>query len=181
MIGRANWFGVRWLLLGVLCGALVAGVYRFAPRAISERISGVQFSLGTNHASRKVTIAMRGSWRYTLEGFRRFHGTIGVYGPNEANPYNYEHRPITMTLYPSAGGALMWMGSRGGKGFIFTYGALYASTDFDQIAITVTYDPDHEWTSENGMMIVGPSTTRSNGLRIANQVMRRSLGHIVLR
>jgi len=159
---RTSWSLVRWLLLVVLCGGLVTGVYRFAPRAISERISGVQFHLGTNQAIRKVTIAMRGSWRYTLDGLRRFHGTIGIYGPHEANPYDYEHRTITMTMYPYGGGALMWVGSRGGEGFIFTYGALYASRDFGQIAILAT---------TNGTIVAGPATTRAAGLRVSNQLI----------
>ncbi len=55
------------------------------------------------------------SWRYTIEGNRRFHGTIRIYGPGEANPHDYEHRTLTTTLHPFAGGPLAWQGSRAGQ------------------------------------------------------------------
>jgi hypothetical protein len=78
----------------------------------------VQFHLGANHQIRRVTVAIHGSWRYTLIGNRRFHGTIGIDGPGEGNPYDYKHRALTMTLTPFGGMPMMWEGSQSTRVFI---------------------------------------------------------------
>lgn len=171
MSKRTGWVLARWLLIVGLCGGLVAGVYRFAPRAISERIPAVQFYLGANHRIRQVTIAIHGSWWYTIEGNRSFQGTIGIYGPGEGNPYDYEHRTVTTTLYPFGGGPLLWQGGSAGQPWAFAYGSLFASRDFRQISIM----------APNGLIIAGSASTRKGGLRIANRLIPASLGLKVLK
>ena len=169
---RIGWTVVRWALMGTLAVCAAIEVYRMAPRPVSERISAVQFHLGANHHIRRVTVLIHGHWRYTLVGEnRRFHGTIAVDGPREGNPYDYKHRTLTTTLYPFGGGALVWLGSRRGQPWTFTYGSLFASRNFRRITI---------WVS-NSLFIAGPATTRVSGFRIANRVMRAFLGRTILR
>jgi len=132
---RIGWRLGRWVLVGALGACLAAVVYRVAPRPVSEGIPAVQFRLGANHHIRQVTVAIHGSWRYTIFGYRRFHGTIGIYGPGEDNPYDYKHRTLTMTVYPFAGGWVLWEGSNADQPFLLSYGSLYASRDFRRIRL----------------------------------------------
>lgn len=171
MSKRTGWGRCRWVLIVMLGVGVVAGVHRLAPHPLAERISSVQFHLGTDHAIQPVTIVIHGSWRYTLKGNRRFYGTIGIYGPGQGNPHDYEQRTLTTTIYPFSGGALVWIGSQDDRPFAVMKGSLFADPGFHQVAI---------YGSISGL-IAGPADSRAAGLRIANRVMRRFLGRTILR
>lgn len=166
--GRGNW---RWILIVLLGIGVISGWYRLAPHPLAKRISSVQFYLGTDHAIQLVTIDIRGSWRYTLSGNRRFYGTIGIYGPGQGDPHNYERRTLATTLRPFSGGALVWLGSQDDRPFHVMKGSLFASPGFRQVAIY----------GDGPTLFAGPADSRIAGLRIANRVMRTFLGRTILR
>lgn len=165
-----------WILAsaGVIAlGAVIGGFVYTARHPVAIRISGIQYHDGSDHQTQPVAVTLNGDWYRTLSGQRIFRGTVDITGASRRNREN--HRPLTVGFQPDGMGPLVWGYFENGQPQTYSYGSLFVSPNFRQVAVL-----EGGWSPSRGLALAGPATTRSAALKISNHVMRKFLRGSVL-
>lgn len=172
---------VLWTMLIVLCIA-GAAVYIYGPRAVLLDTQGVKYRLGEGNAGKEqlVQVKIEGDiWR-EWNGVPKFVGTIDIEG--EVPEVPNERKKVEVNLSEEAIERLIIYDYFDNEGLhMIAYGRLYTDKSMERISINVFEETEGSaeggrgWDSGSGLVITAPAQNRQEALKIANELMEKTM------
>jgi|LSQX01.2.fsa_nt_gb hypothetical protein len=160
------------LFVGVIL--IICIFYIYYPRRIDLDTQGLKYRLGDGSAGNEqlINIYIKGKMYRGLTGNKTFKGIIDF--EDDGIPVPKVHRQLEINFFRGYAGVIAYQYNQDGKPVIFTIGSIYTNKNFNKISIAVL---DHEgsggsWTSEDGIMITAPASSRSEAIDISNKLMK---------
>ncbi|MED5017386.1 hypothetical protein P9847_08695 [Paenibacillus chibensis] len=171
-------------VLILLTTLIIVVVITFSPKKIHINTQGIKYRLGTEHlkSEEPVNVKIEGKLYKSISGKRRFAGTIDIEG--EKIPVPADQRKLNIPITSDGWGAISYpyfvyrkedgvtVGSH-----TYQYGSLVINNDFTKVSILVSDQNQINdnggvaWNAENGQMITVPASSRSEAIRISNEIM----------
>jgi hypothetical protein len=175
------------LLLLTIVITLVYIALNMYSRSIDLSIQGVKYQLGPENGNyvQPETVRIKGNWSRSLNGLRKFKGTITF--AHDLIPVPKESLETTIRFDKNGYGPIMYAyfeTSDSGVAMprVYSYGTLFANADFSSVTFlkmreVVAKDGTNggEWNGSDGLMFAGPATTREQALMISNVLMQKHL------
>lgn len=182
----------KWILsfslLVIIIG--VAGIiYVKHPRSIDLELAGVKYQLGSEGAksgTEPATVVIQGKLHTSLKGERVFKGKIQIVG--EQIPVPQDQRKVEIHFSKDGWGSISYIyfifDERGAikDSDIYQSHSIFASKDFSRVTLLLNTSDQRSdvkdgnthtvWSSENGMMLSAPASTREEALALSNKLMR---------
>ncbi len=133
-------------------------------------VTGVQYQPNSAR-TRTIKLDLHGTLHRSLFGKLAFDGTVEIDGATIANRDN--GRPVTIVLNQATGGDMMYTSWH--PLALYDYGAMFANQRFNEFTILEFRPHGGGWNGQNGLTIAAPAHTRSQALRLSNELMRRYL------
>jgi hypothetical protein len=156
---RKKWL-ISFLIL-IVVTVLGFRFYDMVPRSVSESLKGAEFRDLTNPVSNPVTINIKGKFHETFFGERIFIGTLQVKSPQFSD---FEKaKKVTIEFFPqnNGDGQLSYIKNGVKTGIL----GFFANKDFSKVTITG---------GKGGRMVAAPARSRSEAVKIANNLMNKS-------
>ena len=160
----------RWLVVAV--GALVLlGLYIFRtyPRHVAITLHGVQYQVGSHTRLKTVTLRLNGTRDRSLFGPETFDGTVDISGASIPDRLNGRFLHVVF----ASGMPGLLTGSVWSHPQLYYYGELFPNKSFTEFTVTEWQQEGHGsgWNGSNGLVISAPAKTRTQALRISNELM----------
>lgn len=166
-----------WTCVVVVLAVAGAAIFRTYPRHISEKLHGVEFRLGSPQSGVKpVTLQLEGTLDTSLLGKQSFHGKVIIIGATYKNKDNSKRTDIVFQTHTLAGGMITYFDYK--TMTAYNYGSMFTNHRFNQFTIEEFHSG---WDGGSGLMISAPASSRSDGLKLANNLMENVLNRLQLK
>ncbi|WP_042164664.1 hypothetical protein [Paenibacillus gorillae] len=175
--------GLPLTILGIIIAVLLI-CFLYIAREYKVSLEGFKYQLGEENVpvSESAVLKIDGKVKKSITGQRTFIGTIDISGEDIPVPEKY--RKLEIKLQRDGSGVIIYHYNDKGLPVIYSYGTLYASSDFSEVTIAIFDRQEHSssgvWTAEDGLMFSAPSNSREEALSISNRRMSRVLQNVIL-
>lgn len=139
---------------------------------VDSRIQGVQFRIGDEGYSEKVSVAIKGEYKRYLFKNDTFEGTISI----DRYPYTLEE-PIIQAVFIDGYASITYAGVKDGDPDMHMLGVLCCTPDFRKLLIGISEPLNADsgsWSTKNGLVICAPAESRAEALKNAKLLSRKS-------
>jgi hypothetical protein len=171
-IRKCNLIKLKKLYLVFICivGIVSFVVWYSLPKEINQAFDGIVYGVGSksNQIDKEVAITIKGKMYRKIFNQDRFKGTIDINGEVPTNII-IDKKQVEVVFIEN-GGSLLFGDS--------SYGILYINKDFSELSIIVYElieserdNASYSWDPEDGLLISGPATSRTEALSISNELI----------
>ncbi|MUT68323.1 hypothetical protein [Paenibacillus sp. NEAU-GSW1] len=185
-----KWILPFGLIVIIICVAWI--MYVKHSRNIDLELAGVKYQLGSEGAkleTEPATVVIQGKLYTSLKNERVFKGEVQIVG--EQIPVPQDQRKVEIHFSKDGWGSISYpyfvYDERGAtiSSDIYQSHSIFANKDFSQVTLllnnsdqqSVSEDGNTQtaWSSENGMMLSAPASTREEALALSDKLMRKFL------
>ncbi|GGH19974.1 hypothetical protein [Paenibacillus segetis] len=172
----------------VFIGLALVILINYYPKEVSINAQGIKYRLGTElvESEKLVHVQIEGKLYKSFSGKRRFEGMIDIEG--EEIPVPLDQRQLTIPITNEGWGAISYpyfkyRETNGAveSAHIYQYGSIVINNDFTKVTIFVVDQNqliDNNgtgWNGESGQMITAPASSRTEAIRISNEIAEKFL------
>lgn len=185
------------IILILIAIAVFVGI-NLSPKDVHISAQGFKYKLGNGNteSGKIVNVNVEGKLHKSLTGKRTFKGTLNIEG--EDIPVPADQRQLNMPISQDGWGVISYPYfeyKRASDGspeavnntHIYQYGSLFINSDFSKVTILVSDQKESDgsgassWSAEDGQMITAPASSRSEAIRLSNELMKDFLKGFELR
>ncbi|WP_211750449.1 hypothetical protein [Paenibacillus sp. Marseille-Q4541] len=187
---------IFWIsILFILTALSIVLVIKIYPKEVKINEQGIKYKLGDEQGGSEqlVDVNIEGHLYQTITGKRRFEGTIDIEGEEISVPV--DQRKLNIPFSDEGWGAIdypYFLYRKKDNAItdtaIYQYGSLVINRDFSKVSIMVAEQPKQpngdmrvSWRSEDGQMITVPASSRSEAIRLSNEIMKEFLKGLQLK
>lgn len=153
------------------------------PRHVSLSVNGVEYHVGVGTQEvTPVKLVIEGTLKKSLNGTKKFDGTINIIGATIKNADN--NRQAEIKFRKDGYGSITYFYLKDEKPMIDQYGIIFESGRFSKITIC-EFQPGKRrhtkgWGAANGWVMSAPAKTRAEAVQLSNRLMKQYLRGYVL-
>ncbi|QOY36618.1 hypothetical protein AWH56_002780 [Anaerobacillus isosaccharinicus] len=167
------------ILLGLIIVIAIFVLWYYFPKQVDNTFEGVFYQLGSENTDFEETVSIEvyGKLHRSILGKKRFIGTIKI-NDEILPPSSATENELEIIFSDNYRGHISyWLTPKGQMKGEF-YGELFINNDFSKLTITKLKRRENGsagWNGYDGLMISAPATSRTEGLKISNELMKNFL------